>query len=426
MTNLTNKTVAAIKPRDDEFFVWDAKLPGFGLRVKPSGAKSFLIQYRNRSGRTRRYSLGKVGVVAPEQARKIAKRELARIADGADPSAERKEARQAESMAELAEQYLKEYAEEHKAPQSVRTDCANIENHVLPLMGAMKIRDINRADVERVHRAIKNGKTARELPARSRGRRTIKGGPGIANRVARLLSKMFACAEEWGLREGNPARGIRMYKEAPRHRYLDADEIARLVAALDDAERAQTESPFAIAGFRFLLYTGLRRGEAFCLRWRDVDLRKGVVRLQNTKTRKGRTVQLNTAAQEVLTGLSEGAPDHIVFRGAARPDGPLSPGRPWQRIRERAKFGKIEIGGIMETVRIHTLRHTVGTHGAAAGLTEFQLMQLLGHRTAATTRRYVQEIEEATRRDAEKVGSAISAMGRGESAEVIEISKQKG
>lgn len=133
--------------------------------------------------------------------------------------------RKAETVADLAERFLAEYADLHKKPRSIATDRANIEHHVIPLLGSMKIKDVTRADIERAMLAVRDGRTARQLPAKPRGRRIIKGGEGIANRVAALLSKMFACAEGWGLRDDNPARGVRKFREQRKDRFLDAEEV---------------------------------------------------------------------------------------------------------------------------------------------------------------------------------------------------------
>src|SRR5690606_22862173 len=136
----------------------------------------------------------------------------------------------------LSERYLDEYAVPNKRASSVASDRANLQNHIVPTLGTMRVKDVKRADIERLKLAVREGKTARKSPAKARGRRIVTGGQGVANRVLALASKMFGCAEEWGLLETNPARGIRKYREFRKDRYLDREEVSRLLVALDEAD----------------------------------------------------------------------------------------------------------------------------------------------------------------------------------------------
>ena len=99
---LTVRTIATISANaDSDVYVWDDSLAGFGLRVKPSGVASFMLQFRNAEGVSRRMTLGKAGVLAPEEARKLAREKLAEVAKGFDPSADRQSARTAPTVAEV-------------------------------------------------------------------------------------------------------------------------------------------------------------------------------------------------------------------------------------------------------------------------------------------------------------------------------------
>ena len=87
---LSKPLISALNPTDQDVVVWDSSLPGFGLRAKASGVKTFVIQYRNRSGRSRRLSLGNLGKVTLDQARKEAVRLMGQVAAGGDPAEERR------------------------------------------------------------------------------------------------------------------------------------------------------------------------------------------------------------------------------------------------------------------------------------------------------------------------------------------------
>src|SRR5262245_52070259 len=103
---LTKKIVDGLTPdpAGTDVFVWDIELRGFGVRVKPSGASAYLVQYRTREGRTRRLTLGKTGVLTPEEARKRARLHLVAIADGGDPSADRRKSRDFLTVADVCDQ----------------------------------------------------------------------------------------------------------------------------------------------------------------------------------------------------------------------------------------------------------------------------------------------------------------------------------
>lgn len=231
--------------RPKDIILWDSEVPGFGLKVTPSGSKTYFIYYRTVAGQQRRPKIGEHGRLTVDEARAIARQWLAQSAAGKDISAERQADRVIGTVAELAKRYLTDYAEVHKKPRSVATDRANLDNHVFPLIGGMNVRDVTRQDIDRLKMAVREGKTARTLRAKPRGRRVIRGGEGIANRVVALVSKMFACSVEWGLRDTNPAMGVRKFKEKRKDRFLDAAEVGRLLFALDAAE-AEKSTPLEV------------------------------------------------------------------------------------------------------------------------------------------------------------------------------------
>lgn len=135
-------------------------------------------------------------------------------------------------MAELGQRYLDEYAIPHKKPSGLAQDRRNLQNHVVPLIGKLRVSAVERADVARVMREVAAGKTAKDEKTKHLGRRIVRGGAIVANRVQALMSNMFALAEDWKLRPdgSNPCCGVQPYAERKVERFLSGDELARLGA----------------------------------------------------------------------------------------------------------------------------------------------------------------------------------------------------
>jgi Arm DNA-binding domain len=110
MPRLTKKFIDGLKPKSQDVFVWDTEIRGLGVRLKPSGTKTFFVQYRNKSNRTRRLVIGQYGILTVELARGMARERLVDVIKGEDPSAERKSARNAYTVKDLCNWYLLEAA----------------------------------------------------------------------------------------------------------------------------------------------------------------------------------------------------------------------------------------------------------------------------------------------------------------------------
>jgi len=382
---LTKRFVESIQaPKVDgaDVVLWDSELPGFGVRVKASAARSYLIQYRNSTGRSRRVTIGRHGVLTAEQARNYARGLLADAKRGADPAAERKAARRAYTVAQLCDRYLKEHAEVHKKASSVAEDRRLIDTRVRPALGTIKADAVTRDDVMRLHHSL-------------------RATPYEANRTLALLSKVFNLAEAWRVRplQSNPCAHVKRFAERKRERFFSADELGRLGKALADAEHARTEKPGAIAAIKLLALTGCRRGEVLALRWEHVGLEAGVLRLPDAKA-GARTVALGAPAVALLAKLPRNS-DYVVH-SASSSKRPLSSSAledAWHRVCKSARI---------PDARLHDLRHTMGTYGGQAGLNAFMIRDLLGHKTLAMTARYVERDTDPLRAAADQVAGRIA------------------
>ncbi len=151
MPKITKRVIDSIAVADRDVFVWDAEIPGFGLRVKPSGVRTYILQLRNQQGRSRRLTIGRHGVLTPDEARKEARKLLGDVARGLDPAAARTADREAPTVAELCDRYIEQHAEPHKKPRRVEEDRRNIKLHIRPEFGRKRVADVTRADLARLH-----------------------------------------------------------------------------------------------------------------------------------------------------------------------------------------------------------------------------------------------------------------------------------
>ena len=190
MPKLTKKIVERIRPDPEhEVIIWDSDLPGFGMRVWPSGKRTYILKYRTRDGRQRKATIGRHGPLTPEQARNRALKWLSEAKHGRDPAGDEAEIRRAPTVDHLAERYMEQHARPKKKAASIEADQRSLKLHILPKLGRKNVSSITRADISQLHYKM------REKPI-------------AANRALALLSKMFNLAEKWGLRAdgSNPCR----------------------------------------------------------------------------------------------------------------------------------------------------------------------------------------------------------------------------
>lgn len=416
MPALTKRAVDALRPRAREFTLWDSTVPGFGVRVWPSGKKVFVYMYRPAGGRgvnAKRITLGEFGALTVEMARTLAKARAGAVATGLDPAGERearrramRAEREALTVAELGADYLDD-VDARRKPTTAREYRRLWTKHVIPVLGSMKVADVTTANVAVLHR-------------------TLKSTPYVANRVLAVIAAFFTHAEQQGLRpkRSNPASDVRDFPESRRERYLTTAELKKLGDALTLAEtrglppwrdrkrataktakhrtkkfgKLEPANPFAVAAVRFLLLTGWRLREALTLRWSDVDLEAQRAVLSDTKT--GRSVRLIGApAVELLSTLPRMAGSPYVFPG-------VEPGKPLSTI--NATWFAVRHAAGIEDVRLHDLRHSYASEAASMGVGPLVLRNLLGHRNVTTTERYAHLYDDPVKRGADEVSSSFA------------------
>jgi Arm DNA-binding domain len=275
MAKLTKTLVDDLVAAESDQFMWDSDLKGFGVRVKPSGVKTYLVQYRNADGLSRRMVIGKHGALTPDKARKLALKQLGPVAGGSDPAGERKRLRAGKTVGEICDWYLEEATAGRLLGRSrkplkattVKNDRARIEQHIKTLLGGRALRTLTLGDIETMQAKIAQGTT--RLPKRQRGRgATAKGGPGVAGRTVGTLRMILGHARRWDLIDRNPALGVRQIASRRRTWRLSENEISALGAAMREAE-GFGENRVGLAAVTLLLMTGFRRGEGLGLRYCD-------------------------------------------------------------------------------------------------------------------------------------------------------------
>jgi integrase len=401
--------VDGLRPSDRERRVYDSELPGFGVRIMPSGFRSWFVEYRPKGGgrrvSTKRMTLGPTTTLTADEARNAARDVLASVRLGGDPAGDLRKVRTMPTVAQLLERFLTEEVQPNRKPTTASTYRHYVKNIIIPEIGGTKADALTKADVNRLHRKV--------------GAKH----PTTANRVLAVLSSAysFGASHIHGFPEGlNPTRGVKKYPEQGRERFLSMDELQRLGATLREGEtvgfawqvdeekptskhlpapeRRRTHlSPAVTAAFRLLLFTGCRLREILHLRWDEVDFGRGMLFLRDSKTGR-KPVVLNPPALAVLESLPRVGAFVIAGGDPGKPRSDLK--RPWQAVAKHAGLAGL---------RIHDLRHSFASIGVGSGLGLPIVGKLLGHFQARTTSRYSHLADDPLRRASESIAKTIAA-----------------
>jgi integrase len=353
---------------------------GFGVRVHASGKRVFVLSYTTPDGVDGRKAIGPFGEWTVQAARAEADDLLRKIKKGSNPAKEERERRQAQTVAELCDAFLKDRAD--KRPATLRMYTQIITKEIKPALGRHKAALVERSHIRDLHR---------EIAARA---------PYQSNRVLATIKAIFNFGIEEEIVTKNPCIGIEAKPEQKRKRYLKPDELTRLHAALA-AHKDQRVANL----FRLMLWTGARIGETLAARWADFDLTSGVWVKPGltTKTHTDHEVVLNPPARNMLRQMRADASDDdaMVFRGMTY-DGIKDD---WSQL--------LEAAGITN-FRRHDLRHSFASAVLSAGFGLSDVGALLGHSQATTTHRYAHLVDGRLRAATDAAGAVLAGGRKGE------------
>jgi integrase len=406
---LTKRVVDGTGPEGKRVILWDTELAGFGLRIEPSGLKTFVARYRaggGRSGTLRQATIGRYGALTVEEARTKAKRLLGAAAGGGDPVGDQRRSRQAGvTIGEIVDWYLGE-AESGRLvgrrgrpikASTLTTDRMRINAHVRPLLGNRSVQRLTVRDIEGMQADIAMGKTAVKIEEGHKHPHGSmpKGGSGTAARTLAMLSTILEHAVRHRLIETNPARGARKFAYKRRTMRLTLEQVRQLGQALQEAAAANV-NPTGLAVIHLLMLSGLRRSEALGLKagW----LIDNGISFPDTKT-GAQMRPLGKAAMELLRARANGeAAGEWIFPGD-RGDGHFAG---LATVLERV----CKLAGLTG-VTPHMLRHSYASIAGELGYSELTIAGLLGHAAGSVTAGYV-HLDQALVSAADRVAGVIA------------------
>lgn len=438
MPRLTRKLIETLEPREGDYSVRDTEVIGLGVRVRPSGAKSFIVTYR-RGGQLRKLTLGRVEeAYSLDQARDHARAALRDVREGVDPQAVKVAGRHALTVSAMIDHYMTDgpAMKPNKKESSWDTNRTLFDCHVRPLLGRRLAQDLTRLDIAKFQLDVAQGKTARDVKTGHRKRSRVTGGKRVAALAVVTLGAAYEFAILTDLLKVNPTKGVERFQTIRRERYLSDREIAAISEALAQFERQEPRHAVMADTVRLLILTGCRKSEILSLRWDYVDWEVGCLRLPDSKT-GAKTVPLADAALELLrrrwdegrppersrghnSGDTLAAAERSPFvLPALKGDGHFV-GLPnlWAKVKSRAdeilrqkaaEAGKDprDVRSLLH-VRLHDLRHSFASFAIAGGASLFMVGKVLGHKQARTTEIYAHLSDDPLKQLANRTAARLS------------------
>jgi len=415
---------------------WDDLLPGFGVRIYPSGKKAFVLSYRA-SGRKRMFTIGRYGTYTLKQAQDEAREYLRNIAKNNDPLDERQSKVKGATVKDLCKEYIDRYAKPRK--KSWTDDQGRINNHILPAWGSRKAASIKRVDMAAMHNKL--GKS---------------GHPYGANRTLRLVGKIFRLAKQWGYAPDdhrNPSKDIELYKEHKRDRWVTEKELPKLIEAINHEDNV-----YARNALWLYLLTGLRKSELLQAKWEHLDWDRQELTIPDTKAGRVHHLPLSEAALSILRDIPRLKNNPYILPGHKKGAHLVNIYKPWMRVKSHAtvllwqdtedenlsallnqlrdeldsnptlkevqKIASFELPVGMMDVRLHDLRRTVGSWMAQAGNSLHLIGRGLNHSNPSTTAIYARFGEDQVRNALEQHGKQIMGFAKKKPSNVVNIKNE--
>ena len=381
-SRLTERRIRDAKHNPDAIsFIWDAGVPGFGVRLSKTGVRAFVLWTRHGT-KKRLLTLGRWPSLTLEGARAAAARELDAIATGkADLLTRHAERRDAPTVSDGCQWFVQTYVPRRiglgKMAERTAADYGRqIKANVLPQLGHMKIAAVTRQQIEMMLDKIGWDK------------------PAQYSRVRSLIRSMFNLweVEGWRLEGTNPGRRIATPTERERTRVLTADEQSAFLAAL-----GRLGDNSAILAIKFLYQTGCRLSEARTLQWSFVDTDTQTVNLPETKTGP-KVIRATTEAMDVLHLCRRVHGNRYVFFGTG--SAPLS------EKSIRSVFKKAARMAGLDDFRPHDLRRSFITDAISASVPLTTVADLVGHSTIQMTAKYAKAVDGQIRQAAEQLAAS--------------------
>ena len=392
---LTKKFIATLeytKEDNKRDIWWDTKLTNFGVRVYPSGKKSYIIQYRH-NRRLKLKTIGGCDRLTITQARDRARQDLVGLLDNIDPLSDREQLQKAATFEQLCNEYMERYAKPFK--KSWNTDQSRINLYLIPKFGKVIASSIVHNDVAAFHTEV--GKERKPT----------------ANRLVKLISVIYTKCMSWGMlpeNYKNPAKGITFFPELSRDRWLTPEELPRLIEAINE------ENIYARSAIWLSLLTGLRKNELLSLEWSRVDLDLMQITIYETKNTKPLYLPITDEALAVIEGIPVVEGNNYLFAGKKEGTHLKDFKRQWKRVRKKAD--------VMD-IRWHDLRRTLGSWLAQSGNSLHLIAKVLNHKDIRTTQVYARFAQNDLREALKANSKKMTGIGENKAgAEVVEINQR--